>query len=213
MPLPSRPASSSVAGDGTLINSTPQTGAVALTLVYTPAHSGANSDILSLAGLTTALSVTQGGTGVKAGAGYAYGNGTSPFTFSTTIPGSAISGNIAGDAANLTAAVLLPTGTTVATPAVNDNSAKIANTAYVKSPGNIIPTGITLSGSGPSTIQLGNGTFSALTAAFPCNGTNEGRLATVSDSTTTTWGATITGSGTNVVLAYCDGSAYTVAAI
>jgi hypothetical protein len=62
-------------------------------LGYTPAHSGANSDITSLSGLTTPLSAAQGGTGGD-GTGYAYGNGTSPFTYSTTIPFSAISGTV-----------------------------------------------------------------------------------------------------------------------
>lgn len=48
-------------------------------LGYTPAHAGANSDITSLAGLTTALSVTQGGTGhLSLAANFLLaGNGTS----------------------------------------------------------------------------------------------------------------------------------------
>jgi hypothetical protein len=41
---------------------------VAGALGYTPAHSGANSDITSLSGLTTALSVLQGGTGATTAA-------------------------------------------------------------------------------------------------------------------------------------------------
>lgn len=51
--------------------------------------------------------------------------------------------------------------------------------------------------------------FSALTA---CSGTIEGETAAVKDSTTNTWGATITGLGGNHVLAYCDGTNWTVAA-
>jgi hypothetical protein len=58
-------------------------------LSYTPAHSGTNSDITSLSGLTTALSPAQGGTGGD-GIGYAYGNGGSAFTYSTTIPNSGL---------------------------------------------------------------------------------------------------------------------------
>jgi hypothetical protein len=51
---------------------------------YTPAHSGANSDIASLSGLTTPLSAAQGGTGVAtAGAYTLFGN----FTGSTAAPG------------------------------------------------------------------------------------------------------------------------------
>jgi hypothetical protein len=34
----------------------------------------------------------------------------------------------------------------------------------------------------------------------------------VSDSTSTSWGATITGGGANHVLAYCDGTNWTVMA-
>jgi hypothetical protein len=55
-----------------------------------------------------------------------------------------------------------------------------------------------------------------LFAALPACGTSlEGALAEVSDSTTTTWGATITGTGTSstpTVTAHCNGSAWTVAA-
>jgi hypothetical protein len=51
--------------------------------------------------------------------------------------------------------------------------------------------------------------FSTLTA---CGSTIEGETAAVKDSTTATWGATITGNGGNHVLAYCDGTNWTVAA-
>lgn len=199
-------------------NTTCTTGTLSLTtgnitgaLGYTPAHSGANSDITSLAGLTTSLSVPQGGTGAATLTGYVYGNGTSAFTASTTIPGSAITGNIPGNAANLYGTPTLPNGTAAATQSANDNSTKLATTAYVNSPGNISPTGVTLSGSGPSTVGFPPATYSAVTTAFPC-ASNAGRVASISDSTTTTWGAAITGGGSNTVLAFCDGSAYTVAA-
>jgi len=47
---------------------------------------------------------------------------------------------------------------------------------------------------------------------FPtCLTSTEGMEAAVTDSTTGIWGATITGSGSNHVLAYCDGSNWTVA--
>jgi len=61
-------------------------------LGYTPAHSGANSDITSLSGLTTPLSSTQGGSGTAGGTGYRYGNGASPDSYSPTIPCSSITG-------------------------------------------------------------------------------------------------------------------------
>ncbi|QGH72150.1 MAG: putative tail fiber [Caudovirales sp. ctOwN3] len=47
------------------------------------AKSGANSDITSLAGLTTPLSVAQGGTGATTLTGLAKGSGTSAFTAAT----------------------------------------------------------------------------------------------------------------------------------
>jgi hypothetical protein len=50
-------------------------------------------------------------------------------------------------------------------------------------------------------------TFASLAA---CAGPLEGQIAAVTNSTTATWGATITGGGANHVLAYCDGSAWTV---
>ena len=127
-------------------------------LGYTPAHSGANSDITSLSGLTTALSPNQGGTG-NPGTGYAFGHGASNFTYSTTIPGASVTGAIPGTASNLTAAILLPTGTTAHTDAINSNNTDIATTAYVANPGVINPVGIVMTGAGPSTVQMGGVTF------------------------------------------------------
>lgn len=49
--------------------------------------------------------------------------------------------------------------------------------------------------------------FSSLTT---CASTIEGQVSAVSDSSTATWGATITGSGSNHVLGYCDGTNWTV---
>ncbi len=46
----------------------------------------------------------------------------------------------------------------------------------------------------------------------PCSSTIEGSRAAVSDSTTNTWGATVSGGGSNHILAYCDGTNWTVAA-
>lgn len=49
--------------------------------------------------------------------------------------------------------------------------------------------------------------FSALPA---CAAATEGAKRAIKDSTTATWGATITGAGTNHVLGYCDGTNWTV---
>jgi hypothetical protein len=58
-------------------------------------------------------------------------------------------------------------------------------------------------------IQITAVTFATLPA---CSSTTEGMQNPVQDSTTNTWGATITGSGVDHVLAYCDGTNWTVAA-
>lgn len=59
-------------------------------------------------------------------------------------------------------------------------------------------------------LQVANAfVFSYLPA---CASGTEGTLRGVTDSTTNTWGATITGSGTNHVMAYCDGTNWTVSA-
>lgn len=55
--------------------------------------------------------------------------------------------------------------------------------------------------------QLKPQAFSTLPA---CSATYEGSHASVNDSTTATWGATISGSSTHHVSAYCDGTNWTV---
>lgn len=67
------------------------------------AASGANNDITSLSGLTTALSIAQGGTGAKTAMAYAVG-GLSTYLFGTTLtimPGFAVD-NVSGDTALIT---------------------------------------------------------------------------------------------------------------
>jgi hypothetical protein len=71
--------------------------------------------------------------------------------------------------------------------ALSDDGAKVTSTEPIKLPVSV---------------------FSALAT---CAAGIEGEQAAVSDSTTNTWGATITGSGANHVLAYCDGTNWTVA--
>jgi len=53
-------------------------------------------------------------------------------------------------------------------------------------------------------------TFNGLPA---CSSSNEGDLMPITDSTANTFGATITGGGSNHVLGYCDGTNWTVAAL
>lgn len=61
---------------------------------------------------------------------------------------------------------------------------------------------------GNSALLLKPQTFASLTA---CSSTIEGSMAAITDSSTATWGATITGSSSNHVLGYCDGTNWTVA--
>ncbi len=60
-----------------------------------------------------------------------------------------------------------------------------------------------------NTAYAGPVPFSSLPA---CSSSIEGARGAVSDSTTNTWGATVTGGGSNHILAYCDGTNWTVAA-
>jgi hypothetical protein len=59
------------------------------------------------------------------------------------------------------------------------------------------------------TFQVATGTFSSLAT---CASGTEGTQAAVTDANTYTWGASITGGGTSHVLAYCDGTNWTVMA-
>jgi hypothetical protein len=106
------------------------------------AASGANSDITSLSGLTTALTVAQGGSGATTLTGVVKGNGTSAFTAATAgtdyvAPGGALgtpsSGtltnctfptlnqNTTGTAANLSGTPTLPSGITLSASTLGGN--------------------------------------------------------------------------------------------
>ena len=73
-----------------------------------------------------------------------------------------------------------------------------------------------LSDSGSQLTYAGSGPYNTfgpavnLFAALPSCSTNEGQIAPVTDSSTNTVGATITGSGSNHVMAYCNGTNWTV---
>lgn len=51
----------------------------------------------------------------------------------------------------------------------------------------------------------------AFASVTPCTATIKGALVSVTDSSVNTWGTTITGGGANPVLAYCNGTNWTVA--
>jgi hypothetical protein len=81
-------------------------------------------------------------------------------------------------------------------------------------PSSILTIAHLLASTGAAAVQVpALRTSPNLFATLPsCSSSTEGWQRAVSDSTTNTWGATITGGGADHVLAYCDGSAWTVAA-
>lgn len=76
--------------------------------------------------------------------------------------------------------------------------------------GNLTAKSIVTNGAGPGVVKLLVGTFSAVTATTPCNGTNEGYRAGFTDSTTTSYGATIAGGSGGHVNGYCNGTNWVV---
>jgi hypothetical protein len=91
--------------------------------------------------------------------------------------------------------------------AVNSNSESLKASIYEDSLGNL-----TLAASSATT----NGAPRIPPRAFAdwpsCTSGTEGMYASITDSTTKTWGATISGSGTDHVMGYCDGTNWTVMA-
>ncbi|HZB89116.1 MAG TPA: hypothetical protein VE291_10690 [Terracidiphilus sp.] len=97
---------------------------------YQPAHSGANSDITSITGLTAPLTTAQGGTGAGALTGYRYANGSGADTASATIPASALSNGTTG-----TGAVVLASGPTLAGNAITFANSAAAEQDVILKPG------------------------------------------------------------------------------
>jgi hypothetical protein len=99
----------------------------------TKAAKGANADITSLSGLTTPLSVGQGGTGANTLTGIVTGNGTSAFTTVAAPAGGIVGTTDTQTLSNkaLTSPVL--TGSpTAPTPTSGDSSTTLATTAFVQ---------------------------------------------------------------------------------
>jgi hypothetical protein len=129
------------------------------------------------------------------------GNGQYPALFGPPVPQSVNGVNLAG--INMNVSCGRSTGSAVGGLCQFFGSISGSSGSTVNADTNLWAT------IGPNGIQRPAGTFSTLAA---CTSGLEGTMAAVIDSTTNTWGATITGSGADHVLAYCDGSAWTVAA-
>jgi len=120
------------------------------------AASGANSDITSITGLTTALTVPQGGTGVATLTGVAYGNGTSALTAAS---GSQITTAIGSTAVtNATNATTATNATNIlgsSSQAYGDYiSSRALNTTYTNSTGKPIWVAVAWT-------STGNGNYTA----------------------------------------------------
>jgi hypothetical protein len=105
--------------------------------------------------------VANGGTGAATLTGYLLGSGASPVTASASIPGTAVSGNIAGSAASVTGTVALANGGTGATTA----TAAITNLlpSHTGYSGKVLTT----SGTVASWAAGASGTVTSVTATSP----------------------------------------------
>jgi hypothetical protein len=114
------------------------------------------------------IPVANGGTGATTLTGYLLGSGASAVTASATIPGTAISGNIAGTAANVTGTVAIANGGTAATtataaltnllPSQAGNNGKVLTTNSTATSWAAASTGTVTSVTGTSPITVATGT-------------------------------------------------------
>jgi hypothetical protein len=106
-----------------------------------------STSTVSVTDLTGVLAISKGGTGVSSlPSGYVSSNGTS-LTTSATIPGSAISGNISGNAANVTGIVAMTNG---------GSGVSSITSGYVKSNGTVLSSVTAIPGSDISGNISGN---------------------------------------------------------
>ena len=170
------------------------------------ASSGANSDITSLTGLTTALTVAQGGTGATSfTSGYfLVGGGTSAVTATNSISGTAVSGNISGNAANVTGVVAIANGGTNAT------TAPLARTA-LSAAASGANTDITSLGGLTTALSIAQGGTGATTGALAISalGGAQKRTGTL-DFSATTVASVNHGLGTWVTAQSFDGSGFLI---
>jgi hypothetical protein len=148
--------------------------------------------------------VASGGTGATTLTGYLLGSGVNVITASATIPGTVVSGDIAGNAANVNGTIAIANGGTSAATA----AAAITNLLPSQAGNN--PKVLTTNGTSASWQAAGSGTVTSVTATSPitvATGTSTPAitLGTVPVANGGTGATTLTGyligSGTNVVTA------------
>jgi hypothetical protein len=91
----------------------------------------------------------------------------------------------------------------------DSTSTEIVGVFYQDVLGNFVVSPATPTGKRQGVVVTGVRTFASYP---PCSSEIESATAAITDSTTNTWGATITGGGSHHVLGYCDGTSWTVAA-
>jgi len=124
--------------------------------------------------LGTPITVANGGTGATTLTGYVKGNGGSAFTASASVPGSDVSGNISGNAANVTGVVAVANGGTGLSSAPANGAVDIGNgtgftrTTLTAGSGISVTNGagsITIAATGTSPIPSGSAMLFVQTAA------------------------------------------------
>lgn len=138
----------------------------------------------SISGITD-LAVADGGTGASSLTGYVKGNGASAFTAVSAVPGADVSGNISGNAANVTGTVALANGGTGAATASAARTNLGLGTAATQNTGTSGTTIPLLSGANTwAASQAVEGTFTASSvitgATLRANQTGNAADATVS---------------------------------
>jgi hypothetical protein len=139
----------------------------------------------------TTIGVANGGTGATTLTGFLVGNGTSAVTASATIAGSAISGDITGNAANVTGTVAIANGGTGATTAAGARTALGATTKFAASNPEIAPS----SGTATWTITHNLGTTDVVVSLkdLTNDAMVEADVVTTSTSVVTiSWNASVT---------------------
>ncbi|SMF96083.1 hypothetical protein SAMN02949497_3466 [Methylomagnum ishizawai] len=134
------------------------------------------------------VGVTNGGTGATSLTGYVKGNGSGAMTATTSISGSDVSGNISGNAANVTGTVAVThggTGATSLTGYVKGNGSG-AMTAAASIPGSDVSGNISGNAANVTgTVAVTNGGTGANTAAGARSNLGLGNVATLNTNSST----------------------------